>query len=100
MLSWLEWGNIGHTLMWLPLLVLITEKYAEKGSKVWLFFLILSLGISLSGGHPQTFFYVFLTWFGYFIWGLYEREKWRAIFSAIAISAIFVVLFFFDFPGR
>lgn len=100
MLTWLEWGNVGHTLLWLPFFIWSTEKYAVKKQKVYLLLLIFSLGISLSGGHPQTFFYCFLTWFLYFVWRLKENKLLKNILLALGVSIFFFFCFsFLIFPA-
>lgn len=95
MLGWLEWGNVGHTLLWLPFFIWITEKYLLKKSRLYLMLLIASLGISLSAGHPQTFFYCFSVWFLYFIWRIWAEIKWKSLFLVALISGLFCLCFSF-----
>lgn len=100
MLSWLEWGNVGHTLLWLPFFIWTTEKYLLKKNILYLVLLIASLGISLSAGHPQTFFYCFSMWFLYFVWRMWKYRGWKSFFFAILIGGLFCLFFsFLIFPA-
>ncbi|MGE5042381.1 MAG: YfhO family protein [Candidatus Levyibacteriota bacterium] len=66
--AWLEWGNVGHTSLWLPLVLLSVDKILQPNSKgnskfknqklTWAFIFISSLSFSLLAGHLQTFFYL------------------------------------------
>lgn len=95
MLAWLEWGNIGHTLLWLPFFLWLTEKLKRTKKEIYLMILIIALGISLSAGHPQTFFYCFCVWFCYFIWTNWERIKWKSFCAATVITGVFILCFAF-----
>lgn len=68
-IAWLEWGNILHTALWLPLILLAIDKITSflktynktfKPVIKWLVVYVLSLSFSFLAGHLQTFFYVFL----------------------------------------
>ncbi|OGY16730.1 MAG: hypothetical protein A2784_04565 [Candidatus Chisholmbacteria bacterium RIFCSPHIGHO2_01_FULL_48_12] len=58
MLVWLEWGNLGHTLIWLPLSLLIIDKYQQTKKLRFLFLNSLLLSLSFFAGHLQLAFYV------------------------------------------
>jgi len=57
--SWLEWGNILHTLLWLPLILLSIDKILESKKVRWPLVFLGSLIFSFLAGHTQIFFYVF-----------------------------------------
>jgi len=69
-IAWLEWGNILHTAIWLPLILLAVDKiflhFRKKAntkyqiSKIWSLIFIFSLLSSFFAGHLQIFSYVFL----------------------------------------
>ncbi len=88
--SWLEWGVIGHTLMWLPLIMLSVDKIIKASSSdiifnfssksgstsggqfsifnfefnrktiIWFVILLFSLCSSFFAGHLQIFFYLLM----------------------------------------
>lgn len=109
-ISWLEWGNILHVGLWLPLILLSIdkiftnfkqisnskyqiEKIHIKNKKIiiWGLVLTLSLVSSFFGGHLQLFFYLFLLSIAYFFvrWIQYGRK-----FSILFTFFIFIILFF------
>jgi hypothetical protein len=67
MVVWMEYGNIGHTLLWLPLALYITEKSIKKFSLKNLLFLILILTLSMLAGYIQGVFYITVVLAFYFI---------------------------------
>ncbi|MBU2632436.1 YfhO family protein, partial [Patescibacteria group bacterium] len=67
--SWLEWGNIVSTGLWLPLILLSIDKIF-KNNKKYLAVLLLGLVSSFFAGHLQIFFYLSLISFAYFIFRL------------------------------
>lgn len=70
---WLEWGNVMHTLLWLPILLLAIDKiFVYRRSKIaWYSIYFLALIFSFLAGHLQMFFYMvvlvhvylFLRWY-------------------------------------
>lgn len=64
---WLQYGNIGHTFLWLPLALLITEKIAKKTQVLYILYLILVLWLSFLAGYIQGYFYLMLMVVVYFV---------------------------------
>lgn len=67
MVVWLEWGNIGHTLLFLPLLLLLTNKMIEKIDYKNLSLFVLISAISILAGYIQGSFYIYIVLFFYFL---------------------------------
>lgn len=59
-IAWLEWNTIIHTLMWLPLILLIKEKLLEKFTLKNGLFLIIVESTSIFAGHLQVLFYTMI----------------------------------------
>lgn len=74
-IAWLEWNTVLHTALWLPLILLATDKLVL--SKKWSLVFILSLASSFFAGHLQVFFYVFVFSLVYLLvrWWQYGRSK-------------------------
>lgn len=69
MTTWLEWGTLGHALLWLPLALYGIQRKKEEGrGKKGLILTIFALTMSLFAGHPQTSIYVIITVTGYYIY--------------------------------
>ncbi len=67
-LVWLEWGNIGHAGLWLPLALLAVDKIKRKKEegrrkKEWKWYAVLQIALasSLFAGHFQITFYLLAT---------------------------------------
>lgn len=75
MTVWLEYGNMGHAILWLPLALYLTEKISQKF--VWKKSLLLSLVLttSLLAGFIQTSIYLFGTVFFYFLYRFWARKN-------------------------
>lgn len=66
MISWMEWGVVGHTYIWMPLLLLAVDKGFLAQNIKWKAIFILALISSFFAGHLQTFFYSFFVVVIYF----------------------------------
>jgi hypothetical protein len=90
MLVWLEWGNLGHTLIWLPLSLLTIDKYQQTKKLRFLFLNSLLLSFSFFAGHLQLAFYVILANVAYNIYKNYKSYK--RIIWPFAISYLLFAL--------
>ncbi len=88
--SWLEWGNILHSALWLPLILLSIDKVIfSKNKIIWNIIFIFSLCASLLAGHLQTFFYIFLIALFYSlikIWRSKNIKSFILLLSGVSIS--------------
>lgn len=98
--SWLLWGNIVHTLLWLPLIFLSLDRIMTNTKKrvplLWLSVLALSLLSSFFAGHLQTFFYCVVITFFYGMFRILtvteKNDRARTLlFLGITLSLVFVV---------
>ncbi len=83
-LVWLEWGNLGHTLIWLPLSLWALEKYSSSHNTKYLLLNTVFLAFSFSAGHLQLFFYVFLA---NFIYGVFKKLLLPLAISYVLLAA-------------
>lgn len=74
MTAWWEWGNIGHTIIWMPLLFWSIEKYTEESNvasrsvirlPASLLIFLCALTSSFLAGHWQSFSFVLVNTFFY-----------------------------------
>lgn len=93
-ISWLEWGTVLHVALWLPLLLLSIDKLVI-GSRytVWSIIFLFSLCSAFFAGHLQTFFYLFLFVWIYFLarWFQYRR-KIRILLLFLILNSLFIIL--------
>jgi hypothetical protein len=99
-ISWLEWGNILHTALWLPLILLSIDKLYERKpnikdqtTQIWFLILLLSTVCSFFAGHLQIFFYTILMSFAYFMFRWIENGKKRQyIITFTVYGLLFAVI--------
>jgi uncharacterized membrane protein YfhO len=76
-IMWLEYNVHGHTAMWLPVLLLITDKIIESKKMKWVLLGSLILAIQIFAGYPQIVLYS-LTALGFYV--LFHRVlPWRVV---------------------
>lgn len=95
--SWLEWGTIGNTVLWLPLILLSVDKLLEnkkcfsRSMLIWAIVLLFSLSSSLFAGHLQSFFYLICFSVIYLMARLLGRKNiLKKIISFIILFILFV----------
>lgn len=104
MTAWLEWGTIGQTALWLPLLLLSLDKIVKNKTHnllllqnkpliMWSLIYLFSVSASLFAGHLQTFFYLYLLSLGYFLarWFHLKKSKKHLLFF-LALTVGFFLL--------
>lgn len=102
--AWLEWGNIQHAALWLPLILLSIDKIVSSNKYqvisirnkkliLWCSVYLASLVSSFLAGHLQTFFYLFAFSIVYFFarWSKSVRSK-KIVFTYILLNASFIIL--------
>lgn len=83
--SWLEWGNVASTGLWLPLILFCIDKiikklksssgHNSKAKYLWGIGFTMSLVSSFFAGHLQTFFYLFLISIFYLVFRWFDSNK-------------------------
>jgi len=74
MTVWIEWGNIGHTMLWLPLTLLFTKKISQKATALNFVSLVVILIFSILAGYIQGLFYIYFISSFYFLYSLKFSE--------------------------
>jgi len=92
MTVWIEYGNIGSTLLWLPIILFLVKRLYEKVSIVPFLLLVLSLIFSILAGYIQVTFYIYILAFSYLLFLLFQDRKrdW--------IKKVFLILMGFVLP--
>lgn len=92
LITWMENGNIGHSYIWLPLIFYSINIYFEKSKLRYLIIIILSLGLSILAGHPQTAIYLFMATFLFWVFKSYaKKDEFK--------KNIFIILVLFILAG-
>ncbi|MEX2007779.1 MAG: YfhO family protein, partial [Candidatus Levyibacteriota bacterium] len=66
MVVWMEYGNINHTFLWLPLGIYFSEKIIKESNLKYNLYLVLALSVSILAGYVQGYFYAVSVIFIYF----------------------------------
>ena len=93
--AWLEWGNVLHTAIWLPLILLATDKImiSKKRKALWSVLLLLSLVCSFHAGYLQIFFYLFVVSVLYAVIRIiFGKYKLKRSLPLIAVYLIFLII--------
>ena len=103
-IAWLEWGNIIHTALWLPLILLSVDKIFNriKNNELrikdlmlikWIVVYMVAIVSSFFAGHLQTFFYLFVFSSIYFLARWFQSGKEKSIFALfIILNSLFILL--------
>lgn len=105
-ISWLEWGNVIHTALWLPLILLSIDKIILQKNNfkfhpfdtlrinfkflAWSFIFIFALISSFFAGHLQVFFYIFIFSTVYFLARWIQHGK---NLKVLGLFSVFCLLF-------
>lgn len=96
MIGVLQFGSEGHVILWIPLFLLFSKRYIDGGSGKNLFFLGVSIALSIFAGQLQYSGYglILLTFFIFF-YGYYKKANMRvylslflAIFLGIGLTSV------------
>lgn len=88
---WGQWGTIIHAALYLPLALLLIEKYLSQQKPLFLGLISLSLAFSVFAGHPQITFYLVLFSFVYAIFRTLTTGNKRRLRTISFLSLAFVL---------
>lgn len=89
MVVWVEYGNLGHTIIWLPLILLLIYKNINKVTLAKTVLIIIALCNSILAGYIQTSFYLYIFTF---IFTLYLIKSQKA--DILKNTLIYILIFF------
>jgi hypothetical protein len=75
MANWFEWGVVGHSAIWLPLILYGITKYFKNNSPKFLVLSSIGLACSVFAGHIQTTTYVGIVTFLYYVFCTFSKEN-------------------------
>jgi len=92
---WMEYGNIGHSMVWLPFALWITLKNFNKPTILKSLAIVLSLTFAILAGYLQTAFYVFVFVFGFIIFHILfidKKDKFKKLLIFFSLFVLSVLL--------
>ena len=94
---WIEYGNIGHAILWLPLVLYLTERLLKSFTLRKTALLALVLSLSILAGYIQGTIYLFGTVFAYFLYRFFQVKKREIsqffLFLAALVAPLLLSLF-------
>lgn len=93
MVVWIQYGNIGHTLLWLPAVLYLSNRLIEKISYKIFIALVVVAVVSILAGYIQGVFYIFAISILYFFLKSYLEKKLSYHKSLIFLSALIFPVF-------
>jgi len=95
--SWLEYGALFQTGLWLPLILLSIDKIFEhikttKKIYLWNIILVIATTSSFLAGFLQVFFYVFLISVAYFLLRFKKDRNRKALYCLLLSFSIVMML--------
>lgn len=103
MVVWIEYGNIGSTILWLPLVLLFTKRYFKKPGTLDFLGIVAGLTAAILAGYIQGVFYIYVLSFLYYVYlsfitkGSFKKYKKNIIFL-ISLALPFLITSFQIFP--
>lgn len=92
-ISWLTWGTIVSTILWLPLSLLAFEKIHESSEKTpWRLLFIFSIVSSFFAGHIQIFVYSMLVFGAYAVGMVRKMNMQKPYLMHIVIPGIILAI--------
>ncbi len=96
MVAWLEWGTIGSTAAWMPLMLYFSSKaFIEKKKLFPSVLLSLTVITAFLAGHTQTFFYEMVILVAYMIFSMTVRrdgiKSMIPAFAALCFAGLIVL---------
>jgi hypothetical protein len=98
-ISWLEWGTILQTGLWLPLVLFSIDKifsntHKSHATRYWTI-LCIALICSLFAGHLQVFTYLYGISFAYFFFRWFEEKRdIKKLLYFVLTNIIFIIITF------
>lgn len=88
---WIEYGNIGHSILWLPLLMFLSLKNIKKPSVPISILIIFSITFSILAGYLQTTFYLYVFLFAFVLFKIITQYRDKLFSRLIIFVPIFIL---------
>lgn len=88
---WMEYGNIGHSILWLPFAMWLSLKILKKPSIIASVILIFSLTFSILAGYIQTTFYLFVFLFIFILFNVIKEYRDKMFIKLIIFIPILIL---------
>ncbi len=95
MTVWIEYGNIGSTILWLPLTLLFAKSYFKKPMARNFLGIVLSLSVAIVAGYIQGVFYTYVVLFLYYVFLIFtDKQNIKNYRKNLLFMASLIIPFF------
>src|SRR3989338_1231743 len=88
---WMEYGNIGHSIVWMPFAMWLTLKNLRKPTVLKSVVISLSLAFAILAGYIQIAFYVFVFLLGFIIFNIFFVDRESKLKKLLIFCPIFIL---------
>ncbi len=81
MTVWLEYGNFGHTILWLPLVLWLINRFINKPNLIKLIILIAILVQSILAGYIQLAIYLYIFSLSFILFRFLQERNKKQVFK-------------------
>lgn len=92
MVVWMEYGNIGHVFLWLPLLLYLIEKLVKKIAFIHAIAFVGVSALAFLAGYIQGYFYVVCVFSLYYFFRLWQEKHFTPFHIGLLIFFLFTPL--------
>lgn len=87
---WIEYGNIGHSIIWLPCVLWLSLKNLNRPKISTSIFIIISLTFAILAGYIQLVFYLYIFLFSFIFFNIFLINKKNKIKKFLLFFPIFI----------
>jgi hypothetical protein len=91
LIVWMEYGSIGHSIVWMPFAMWIALKNLEKPTIFKSAIISFSLSFAILAGHIQTAFYVFIFLLGFVLFNIFYINKENKLRKILTFGLILIL---------
>jgi len=95
MVVWFEYGNIDHTMLWLPLLLFLVFRFIQKSSALFFLLIVASITCAFLAGYIQGVFYIYVVSISFVVYQTIAERKKITIGYIGSFLLIFLLPVFF-----
>lgn len=92
MIVWIQYGNLGHTLLWLPLVLFLINIYFEKQTLFRLLAMTVVLSFSILAGYIQLAIYTYLFSLAFVFYHFIRENNKKKVWKKYAKIIIVFIL--------
>jgi len=82
-ISWAQFVTAAHAMIWMPLILIVLEKFFDSKRTYYLYYLPLIFFLLITSGHFQIMVYITVLTVIYFVWKWMETKDYKLFLATI-----------------